>query len=146
MKLNIPKIIRPLTLDTYANELEGIELHVWVNPTRVVLDENQEIQNGLAKLLKDVENITNDTELDDEQRLKQVEGIEANIDSILQREREWWVKILSQSSNASTHWTEKEIEILDQQDTALWQFIRLTSSQMIRANREDVKKGLLTSS
>lgn len=38
MKIDIPKIVRPLYLNEYAPELGSAVIHVWVNPPRAIKD------------------------------------------------------------------------------------------------------------
>lgn len=39
MKFNVPKIVKPMKLSEYAPEFAKIEIPVWVNPPRAMLQE-----------------------------------------------------------------------------------------------------------
>ena len=140
MKLNIPKIIRPLDLAVYAEELNGAVCQVWVNPTRMLLDENAEIQFELADYIKRIESITR-SDLNDQEKVQALKEEDRVGDNIMKRQYGWWANILSQSTDGATHWTAEGLKKLDEQDTALWQFLRHAAAEMIRNHREGIKKG-----
>jgi DNA polymerase III alpha subunit (gram-positive type) len=140
MKFNIPKIIKPLDLSIYDESMRGIEIEVWVNPNRKMLDENQEIMNELAMFIKEVERIAS-ADLDDDEKQKQLQLAQERSDHAMDRQNAWWATIFSQHSDDATHWTSEDIKILDEEDTALWRFVRTAAASMIRDHREGTKKG-----
>ena len=53
MKINIPKIVRPLDLKDYAPEMNGAIIQVWVNPTRAFTQRFNDIRADDADLFSD---------------------------------------------------------------------------------------------
>lgn len=49
MKIEVPRIYRPIELGEYAEELKGEQLHVWVNPPRRLLAEYAAILKHVLK-------------------------------------------------------------------------------------------------
>jgi len=142
MKLNIPKIKKPLSLEAYDESFKGIELQVWVNPTRDMTNKSLEIQIELAAALSALDAVENKlAKLNKVARKKKVEELQERFDSALKVQREWWARILSQSKDTSTHWTADELEKLDEEDTALWTYIIKMAAEMIRSHRDGSKKG-----
>lgn len=47
--INIPKVVQKLELSGYADELEGDFIEVWVNPTRALHQEYNDIQTRILK-------------------------------------------------------------------------------------------------
>ncbi len=138
MKLNIPKIIKPLRLEVYDESFAGIEVQVWVNPTRDMTNDSMEIQIELASCLNGIEEVA---KLEDEAVKKEkLNELQARLDAVMDRQRKWWARILSQKTDETTHWTADEIKTLDEEDTALWNFISFAAAEMIKAHREGSKK------
>ena len=57
MKFNIPKIIRPLKMSAYAEEMEDLALQVWVNPPRKVKDDYLNLQIEIAGLKQSIDKL-----------------------------------------------------------------------------------------
>lgn len=47
MKIDVPKIVRPVDLGGYAEEMRGQVIYVWVNPPTVLLQEYFGLQDSL---------------------------------------------------------------------------------------------------
>lgn len=133
MKFNIPKIIKPLELGTYDEGLKEIQLHVWVNPTRDMLNESVDIQLELGKIINSIENPKEET--------LNPEILDGRFEATMDRQYEWYSKILSQKTDDSTHLPPEDLRELADQDIALWQFIRTAVNGMIASHREGIKKG-----
>lgn len=133
MKFNIPKIIRPLDLATYEEEMKGIVLHVWVNPTRDMLNESVDIQFELAKIINLIEK---PKEANIEKEL-----IDGRFDAAISRQYGWYSKTLSQKKDEETHLSSEDLKEISDQDLALWHFIRTAINAMIADHREGIKKG-----
>jgi hypothetical protein len=141
MRFDIPKLIRPLELEEYAEELKDITVQVWINPTRELLDESTEIQGELAGFLQRIKAALENDKLSDEKKQEAIDVENESMKGSLAHEMEWWSKILSQSSDESKHLSLEDIRTLDEQDTALWEWIRKSAAGMIRSHREREGKG-----
>jgi hypothetical protein len=133
MKFNIPKIIKPLDLGVYDEGMEGVELQVWVNPTRDMLNDSVDIQLELGKIISAIENP------DKEEIAKDL--IDGRFEATMDRQYRWYSKILSQKTDETTHLPPDDLKELADQDIALWQFIRTAVNGMIASHREGIKKG-----
>lgn len=49
MKIDIPKIVRPVDLGGYAEEMKGKLIYVWVNPPVSLLQEYFDLQKGILE-------------------------------------------------------------------------------------------------
>ena len=54
MKFNIPKIVRRLEMSGYAEEMDGLALHVWVNPSRNIKKAFWDCQVELIELKQEL--------------------------------------------------------------------------------------------
>ena len=132
MKFNIPKIIKPLELGVYDEGLKEIQLQVWVNPTRNMLNESVEIQLELGKIISVIESPP-------EEGLKP-EILDGRFEKTMDRQYQWYSKILSQKTNTETHLSSEDLKELADEDLALWNFIRTAVNGMIASHREGIKK------
>ena len=132
MKFNIPKIIKPLNLGIYDEGLKEIDLQVWINPTRAMLNENVDIQLELGKIIAMIENPPKEG--------INPEILDGRFETTMGRQYAWYSKVLSQKTDEATHLSPDELEKLADEDIALWQFIRTAVSGLISDHREGIKK------
>lgn len=103
-KINIPVLVRPIDLADYAPELAGGTVHVWVNPTRDVVEERRKIFAEIGELLK----------VEAEQR---DDAWSARDDELGQRSVAWYARVWSQHPDPETHWTPEEVNALSEHET-----------------------------
>jgi hypothetical protein len=111
MKINIPKVVMPVDLGEYAEELRGQMLHVWVNPPLEVLNEHAALVTpGTADATE-------------------TGGLLA-----------WYARIWSQGVSAETHWSVEELHTIEQQDPALLGWMISATWEARKAHTERKKK------
>jgi len=98
MKFDIPKIVRPLEMSAYAEEMEGLALHVWVNPSRNIKMEFSDLQIKLYGLKQDIDKLLTAKKSDD----KKAVAMAAKIDAVNESIYAWYANMLSQSSDADS--------------------------------------------
>lgn len=120
MKLEIPHIVKPVSLSEYAPEMDAV-LHVWVNPPRAVLLEYYTILEKVSDAVK-----AGDKDV-----------IEAAGASLM----DWFALIWSAGGDA---WTGAEVKELSERcmdtDPALWGWLTARTYELITEHRADAKK------
>lgn len=126
MKFEIPKIIRPLSLQDYAPELDT-ELHVWVNPPRDLLNELFALNAAVAQAQKEAE---------------AGKVVTKTLEEIGEKIAQWYVTVWSQGEDK---WTledvQKLIEFSMDTDPGLWPYMTGKTTTMIFEHRTRQKKG-----
>ena len=136
MKFAIPKIIRPLEMSTYAEEMEGLALQVWVNPTRNIKMEFSDLQIKLYGLRQDIDNLLTAKKVDD----KKAVAMAAKVDVVNDAIYEWYTNILSQSSDTDSRVSADELKEMADEDPALWVFIATGAQALISEHAEGIRK------
>ena len=136
MKLLVKKIVRPLELAQYASELSGQTVQVWLNPTREMLKDRDQIFMDFAERQDAVEKAA---EAERAELLKQFTDFMTN--EFIDRNDEWFARLWSQHDDTSTHWTVAELKALNDQDPALYKWMKERSMSMFQEFRSAEKKG-----
>ena len=133
MKFNIPKIIRPLEMSEYDEAMEGLTLHVWINPPRGIHSSYWKFQGELLKLSKELEALVEKKSTE-----KEIEKLNARIEAVNQEVFAWFSNIWSQGKDPETHVSIEDIEHFADEDPAIWGFV--TSSTMNMINEHQAKQ------
>ena len=136
MKFNIPKIIRRLEMSAYAEEMDGLALHVWVNPSRNIKKAFWGLQIELIGLKHEVDKLLASKKPD----LKKIEAINERVEGIHKTIYEWYANILSQTPDSDTHVATEEIEAMADEDPALWIFMAQGTQALIEEHTEGIRK------
>lgn len=138
MKINIPKVIRPLDLAEYAPEYDGAVIQVWVNPPRSMREQFQEIRLGLMRTADEIQQLA--AEAEDRNAPEYLEKIKAAGERMSAANRalyEWHSEIWSQST--ADDWTPEQVEELSdhalENDPQLWQYVLTRTAEMIQEYR-----------
>jgi hypothetical protein len=136
MKFNIPKIVRPLEMSVYAEEMEGLALHVWVNPPRKVKDDFMDLQVRLVGLRAAIEKMLATKKPSD----KKAEALNDKVDAVNVSIYEWYSNMLSQDSDPDNHVSVDELKELADEDPALWIYIATGAQALIGEHAEGIRK------
>lgn len=123
MKIEIPVIVRPLSLLDYAPEID-VTMQVWVNPPRALLMEYYDILNTISSVIKQEQ----DADAAD------------NAGFALMG---WLAKVWSAGAE-DTRWTAEDVAALWERckdtDPALWAWVTSRTAEMIFEHRANAKK------
>lgn len=147
MKINVPKIVRPLYLSDYAESMGEQMIEVWVNPPADLLRERDELVRSVyeksmekaRERLPDEEN----AEVLLEKALKSLGDVltEDEAQELDQKMQNWLAEIWSQGD---APWTVAEIAELQQEcretDPYLMTWLSQQTRQMIHLHRIGAKK------
>lgn len=136
MKFNIPKIIRPLEMSVYDESMEGLTLHVWVNPTRNIKNEFSDLQIKIIGLKHGVEKLLEEKGASE----VKAEGLSKEVDVVNKSIYEWYANILSQASDSNTHTSAEELRALADEDPAIWIYIATGTQALIGEHTEGIRK------
>ena len=136
MKFNIPKVIRRLEMSVYAEEMEGLALSVWVNPTRNIKNDFANLQIGLVGLKVEIEKLLGTKKASE----AKAEALNKKIDTVNQSIYKWYSNILSQDSDPDTHTSAEELKELADEDPALWIYIATGTQALIGEHSEGIRK------
>ena len=136
MKFDIPKIVRRLEMSAYAEEMEGLALHVWVNPTRNIKNSFSDLQVSLIGLRAEIEKLLG-TKKASEAKAK---ALNKRVDAVTASIYEWYSNILSQASDPDTHTSADELKELADEDPALWIYIATGTQALIGEHSEGIRK------
>ena len=136
MKFNIPKIVRRLDMSVYAEEMEGLALHVWVNPSRNIKKAFWDLQLEIVGLKHESDKLLASKKPD----LKKVDAINKRVDGVYKTVYAWYANIWSQASDPDTHIAVEEIEAMTDEDPALWTFMAQGTQALIEEHTEGIRK------
>jgi len=137
MKFDIPKIIRPLEMSAYAEEMEGLALHVWVNPPRKVKDDYLNFQIEIVGLKQALDKLLAQKKAPAQSKIAVLdEKVVANNTAVY----EWYANILSQDSDPDTHITAEELRTMADEDPAIYTFIAQGAWELITVHLENIRK------
>lgn len=150
MKINIPKVIVQVDMVSYAPELDGQLLHVWVNPPMEKLSkyndlvadlQAQELQNAEQILFPPSVVVANEVKGPIAGAFAQMKHWVASkkekpADGLAQELLEWYAEIWSQGPE-ETHWTLDELRALEAQDPT---FLSWMISQTWKARGEHIER------
>jgi len=137
MKFNIPKIVRPLEMSAYAEEMEGLALQVWVNPPRKVKDDYLNLQVEIAGLKQSIDKLLAQKKAPDQNKISALDKkVVTNNTTVY----EWYANILSQASDPDSHVTAEELKAMSEEDPAIYTFIAHGAWDLIRGHLENIRK------
>lgn len=150
MKINIPKVVVPVNMVSYAEELQGQFLHVWVNPPMEKLNQynqlltdlqSQELQNAEQILFPPKAVVDNEVKAPVAGAIAQLKHWvgskkEKPAEGIAQGLLDWYAEIWSQGP-AETHWSAEELRTLEAQDPT---FLSWMISQTWKARSEHIER------
>ena len=136
MKFNIPKVIRRLEMSAYAEEMDGLALHVWVNPSRNIKNEFFSLQTKIGDLIQESEKVLAAKKPDD----KKAEAITKRVEKINKSIYAWYANILSQATDPETHVTVEELDAMIAEDPAIWIYIAQGTQALISEHSEGIRK------
>ena len=136
MKFDIPKIVRPLEMSSYAEEMEGLALQVWVNPSRNIKNDFAALQIKIYGLKQEIEKVLSAKKVNE----KKAENLGMNVDTVNDSIYEWYANILSQSSDTDSHVSVAELKELTDEDPALWVYIATGTQALIGEHTEGIRK------
>ena len=133
MKVNIPRVVRPIPLCDYAPEFGEQVIEMWVNPPRAKRLEFADI----TKRYKETMDLLAATEDDDE--LQELVGV---IEALAGELHDWYAEMWSQGQD---EWTAAEVKefaaaALDT-DPGLWDYVQESSLDVMAAYRRQKKAG-----
>ena len=136
MKFKIPKIVRPLEMSAYAEEMEGLALQVWVNPPRNIKNDFDDLQIKIIGLKNESEKLLAAKKLDD----KKAGALSKKVEAVNKSIYEWYANVLSQSSDPDSHTSADELKELTDEDPALWIYIATGTQALIGEHSEGIRK------
>jgi len=137
MKFDIPKIIRPLEMSAYAEEMEGLSLQVWVNPPRKIKDDYLNLQVEIAGLKQSIDKLLAQKKAPAQNKISALDKkVVANNTTVY----EWYANILSQASDPDTHVAAEELSAMSEEDPAIYTFIAQGAWELIAVHMENIRK------
>lgn len=151
MKINIPKVIVPVSMAEYAPELAGKALQVWVNPPKQLLQAYDDLLTSLQA--SELESARKMLEMpaQEEKRSPLWKAFdqaahwvqrkkETKQEGVSQALLEWYANLWSQGHDAETHWTVEELRTLEQEDPTFLSWMIAQTWQARKAHMELKKK------
>ena len=136
MKFNIPKIIRRLEMSAYAEEMDGLALHVWVNPSRNIKKAFWDLQIELIGLKQELNKLMETPK----PATKKVEALNGRVEGVHKTIYEWYANIWSKASDPNTHVAVEEIDAMADEDPALWTFMAQGTQALIEDHADGIRK------
>ena len=137
MKFNIPKVIRRLEMSAYAEEMDGLALHVWVNPSRNIKNGFWDLQVELGSLKQELDKMLVDKT---KPATKKVESLNKRTEEVNKSIYEWYANIWSQVSDPDTHVSAEELAAMADDDPAIWTFMAQGTQALINDHTEGIRK------
>lgn len=139
MKLNLPKIVRPVRLGDFAPEFEKrddgtlAEVMVWINPPAPVVARYEELRARGVQVLEKIKGSQDDADALTAARAE-FEAVAASLQAL-------YAELWSQAG-AETHWTAAEVKELagDTENPTLFRWLTGRTIQMIYEHRSDLRK------
>ena len=123
-------------MSAYAEEMDGLALHVWVNPSRNIKNEFFSLQTKIGGLKQESEKLLTAKKPDD----KKAEALAKSVEKINKSIYEWYANIWSQATDPETHVTVEEIEAMVTEDPAIWAFMARGTQALISEHSEGIRK------
>ena len=137
MKFNVPKIIRRLEMSAYAEEMDGLALRVWVNPSRNIKKAFWGLQIELIGLRQELNKLM---AAKAKPATKKGDALNERVNGVHKTIYEWYANIWSQASDPDTHVGVEEIEAMADEDPALWIFMAQGTQALIEEHTEGIRK------
>ena len=137
MKFNVPKIIRRLEMSAYAEEMDGLALHVWVNPSRNIKKAFWDLQIELIGLRQELNKLM---AAKAKPATKKGDALNERVNGVHKTIYAWYANIWSQASDTDTHVVFEEIEAMTDEDPALWTFMAQGTQALIEDHAEGIRK------
>ena len=150
----VPKIIKTLDMGGYEEGRRGQTLEVWVNPSRILLDDWIKIQTDTGKIVAAVNEIAvrKENKITHRRHKKKLEIIEeetrAAADACNLAQHTWYSKIWSQGDDIETHVSPADVTrfaegALLKEELPLWKWVTNQTQTMIMAHLEGLEKNSL---
>jgi hypothetical protein len=142
MKLQIKKVIFEQDLGEYAKEYAGQFVDVWVNPPRNIINTYDDLNQRMSEKLDQIRQALPKTADEDRTNYQKVlDKVQKwTDDEFAPKLREWYAALLSKGSDQARHWTPDDLIELDQQDPALYDWLRDQTQSLIKEHRDRQKK------
>lgn len=143
MKIEIPKVVRPLDLSEYAPEYDGAVIQVWVNPPRAKREEFQQTRMELLRISDEIQELAKDAQDHNApEYLAKIKAAGERITALNQGVYAWHAEMWSQGDGDG--WTAEQVaEFADHaldNDPQLWQFALVRTAEMIWEYRSGRQK------
>ncbi|MCK5564535.1 MAG: hypothetical protein KAJ07_04760 [Planctomycetes bacterium] len=147
----VPKIIKTLDMGDYEEGRRGQTLDVWVNPSRMLLDDWIGIQAETGKIVIAVNDIATRLKSNTKRgrHKKKLEVIEAETRAMADEcnlaQYTWYSKIWSQGDDIETHVSPADVTrfaegALLKDELPLWKWVTNQTQAMIMAHLEGLEK------
>ena len=123
-------------MSAYAEEMDGLALHVWVNPSRNIKKAFWDLQIELIGLKQELNKLLKASK----PATKKVDALNGRVDGIHKTIYAWYANIWSQASDTDTHVATEEIEAMADEDPALWTFMAQGTQALIEDHAEGIRK------
>lgn len=139
MKLNLPKLIRPIPLAEYAPEMEFQEdgktpaiVYAWINPPAPLLARFDELRASGAAALEKIKGAAPEA----------VAAASGAFDEIAAGIHAVYAELWSQQADQATHWTVQDVRALanNSENPTLYSWLTGRTLQMIREHRSGLRK------
>lgn len=112
MKIEIPKIVRPVDLGEYAEEMRGQLLYVWVNPPTALMDEYFRLRKDLLETDDEINKLNpQDNKKAAPANVEKINGLVKALESQAAGMRDVLAQLLSQGPEA-LRWTSEDVAAL----------------------------------
>lgn len=133
MQFKIPEIVKPLNLADYDKALDGLTMHVWVNPPMSTRQKLADIATQFAVALK--QDVPEDASPDLE-----AEIVNRATSALYAGRIAWLSEILSRGPDAA-RMTEEELEEKRREDPAFLEWLMKRITRMMQEHQSAEKKG-----
>lgn len=134
MQINIPKIVKKIELQKYAEEFGEASLDVWVNPPMGMLEKLDANARAVGSLVIPKGELTD----------KEKAALESTINGIYKEQLALWSELLSQG-DTSTRMSTEELELMVTEtadtDPMFWAWVKRSAIELVNENRQASKKG-----
>lgn len=139
------KIIRPIDLGDYAEELRGVVVYVWVNPPRDVMQRYYDLVRASSASQQASDDIQASLGTPTQPALAEIQTITAEAERTARGFLEWWAEIFSQHKDAvgqDSHFSAEGLAELmtSETDPGLYSWLCGRAGDLIREHRSAAKK------
>lgn len=144
MKVQIPRIVRPIALSEYGKEYGGQVVWMWVNPARALKLRFYELAEEFASIREKVATLTEDGGEGVDKTADALPPLFARLNELGGALYAWWAEMWSQHEDEDTHWTQEEVTELAiaalDADPGFWDFLQERSLDAMQEYRDQKKR------